>query len=228
MDIQQSFEALRQYAIEKNRQIGKSVYYNTQIAALGYWGDRGVEMLDFHKYDSSLGEHSEAYFLRQCIVPYLKGCPYPYPNPSGGWNGKWLIYTRKMPCGPGQREGLRFKGGHDCMGTLIGSTTGLLDMKSEIWVGFEQPYAGWPGQNVRGQGATYQNMEYSWNRALAARCNSGSERHNTRFWDMRDGRWFAKYGMDSVVRTGGEINHVKLVTQPDGTVVPDYVIEQEN
>ena len=215
MDVQRTFEALRQYAIDNNQQIGRYVYHNSQIAALGYWDDRSLQMMDFHQYDSTTGEHSETYFLRQHIGPAI----------TAGWYGKWFIYTKKMPCGPGQRKGIRFSGGHDCMGNLIGTTTWIpetKDTKPDIWVGFEQPYAGWPGQRVRGQGATYQNMERSWNELLAARCARASSQHKTKFWDMRDSRWVAMYGMDI------EINPVTMVPQADGTIAPEYVINPAN
>ena len=111
------------------------------------------------------------------------------------------------------------------MGNLIGTTTWIpetKDTKPDIWVGFEQPYAGWPGQRVRGQGATYQNMERSWNELLAARCARASSQHKTKFWDMRDSRWVAMYGMDI------EINPVTMVPQADGTIEPEYVIDPAN
>ena len=214
MDVQQIFVELKQWAIDRNQGIGRTVFHNTQIAALGYWENGRLQMMDFHQYDGR--QHSEEYFLSNYIYPYWQE----------GLYYKWFIYTRKMPCGPGQRTRIGTSGnigGHDCTGQLIFATTGSPATTPEIWVGFELPYAGWPGQSVRGQGATHENMEQSWYHALYARCARGLSQHKTRFWDMRDQKWIAMRGMDI------EINPVTLVPQADGRrIEPEYVIDPEN
>ena len=64
MDPQHHFMALKHYAIQQNELNGTIVYPGTQIAALGYWEDGGLQMQDFHIYDPRAREHSEEYFLR--------------------------------------------------------------------------------------------------------------------------------------------------------------------
>ena len=215
MDPQRIFMALKDYAIQGNVHNGTRVYPGTQIAALGYWENGGLQTEDFHIYDRRTREHSEQHFLRKFILPYK----------NDGVDCKWFIYTRKMPCGPGLRTGIGATpntGGHDCMMQLIGATTGLVHTRCEIWVGFETPYAGWPGQNVRGQGATHANMERSWYDGLYARNARGLSPHKTRFWDMNAQCWVAMRGMDI------EINPVTLAPQADGTIEPQYVIDPDH
>ena len=199
-NIQRHFYELKEYAEQECSNQGVNVYWNSQIAALGYLLNGNLQTVAFNRFGvDGLGEdeelaargyhqHSEEIFLDLI-------------NNDQNAISHWLIYTKKAPCGPGYENLItgRSLAGHDCMGRLMTATKN--PGSPNIWIGFELPYAGYPGQLAQGAGATVDNLWTSWTDLLARRGALGQTSEKTKFWNMKTESWMAQSGAGGIENT---------------------------